>query len=283
MTENRKKTGCRKAALIGLGVLVLLCTGVGGWYAWDRYTGGVLPPINATTTPAPASRPILLSSTHPPFQLSSPLEGIGFSELVEIVSQPYLPPAPGEDTGHHGVDFAYWRRGAEGSILGKPILAVLPGQVAAVLIDRPPFGNALVIETPLDGLPATWNDFLPPLPQTLPEISPRLICPPTDTVKLLQVPDQSIYLLYAHLNLAPTQAIGQPIETGEMLNQVGNTGYSSAPHLHLEARIGPSGVVLGSLAFYEVATTDQERAHYCLFRLSGIFRSFDPMLLFGGK
>jgi uncharacterized protein YfaS (alpha-2-macroglobulin family) len=53
MTENRKKTGCRKAALIGLGVLVLLCAGVGGWFLWDRYTGGVLPPLGATTTPAP--------------------------------------------------------------------------------------------------------------------------------------------------------------------------------------------------------------------------------------
>ncbi|MCA1900157.1 MAG: Ig-like domain-containing protein, partial [Chloroflexi bacterium] len=93
MTENQKKTGCRKAALIGLGVLALLCAGLGGWYAWDRYTGGVLPPLGATTTPAPG-----VTATGGPA-----MQGDKYSlqvELSEGEEQPQavevLPPQEGE-------------------------------------------------------------------------------------------------------------------------------------------------------------------------------------------
>jgi uncharacterized protein YfaS (alpha-2-macroglobulin family) len=51
MTENRKRSGCKKAAFVILGILLLVCAGGAGLFLWDRYTGGVLPPIGATTTP----------------------------------------------------------------------------------------------------------------------------------------------------------------------------------------------------------------------------------------
>ncbi|HEX7557160.1 MAG TPA: hypothetical protein VF338_11085, partial [Leptolinea sp.] len=49
-------------------------------------------------------------------EISSPLEGFGVGDLQELVSQDFKAPPPGEDSGHHGVDFAFWNRG------NKPIL-----------------------------------------------------------------------------------------------------------------------------------------------------------------
>lgn len=41
---------------------------------------------------------------------------------------------------------------------------------------------------------------------------------------------------FAHLNTAAPVKVGQTVKVGDVIAQVGNTGRSSAPHLHLEAR-----------------------------------------------
>jgi murein DD-endopeptidase MepM/ murein hydrolase activator NlpD len=92
---------------------------------------------------------------------------------------------------------------------------------------------------------------------------------------------ESLYLLYAHMKGDPLVSQGQPVNCGEKLGEVGNTpaGWSSAPHLHLETRIGPSGERFSSMAYYDNSITLDEKANYELWRMSGTFRMLDPMRL----
>ncbi len=46
-----------------------------------------------------------------------------------------------------------------------------------------------------------------------------------------------LYTVYAHMR-AVDVALGQWVETGQALGEVGDTGYTTGPHLHFEARIG---------------------------------------------
>ncbi|MFZ6031577.1 MAG: M23 family metallopeptidase [Chloroflexota bacterium] len=243
------------------------------------------PPETPSPTPKPTST---LAATLPPplptptvFAVSSPLQGIVLEELPGILTQEFIQPRPGQDDGHYGVDYAFYHYGKRDSILGTPILSVLPGSVAAVLVDRPPFGHAVMVETRLADLPAGWTSWLdlPPLPDPLPVVD-RVPCDLSSVPELLALPGESIYTLYAHLNLTPTLQMGTTVSAGDVLGEVGNSGYSGNPHLHLETHVGPSGVAFGSLGFYETRTTETERKNYCLWRMSGVFRVFDPRTLF---
>jgi hypothetical protein len=92
----------------------------------------------------------------PALEICSPLEDISLAELPQpdLLKNPFQPPRPGMDDGHHGVDFAYWSRGERKTMLGLPVLSVLAGQVAGIILNRQPYGYAIIIETPLDGFPA---------------------------------------------------------------------------------------------------------------------------------
>ena len=46
-------------------------------------------------------------------------------------------------------------------MLGLPILAAVDGVVSSVISDRLPYGNALIIETPIESLPPGWRTQLP--------------------------------------------------------------------------------------------------------------------------
>ncbi len=48
---------------------------------------------------------------------------------------------------------------------------------------------------------------------------------------------QPLFTIYAHMR-AVDVAVGQWVDTGEPLGEVGDTGYTTGPHLHLEVRIG---------------------------------------------
>ncbi len=48
---------------------------------------------------------------------------------------------------------------------------------------------------------------------------------------------QPLYTVYAHMR-AVDVAVGQWVNTGDALGEVGDTGYTTGPHLHFEVRIG---------------------------------------------
>ena len=90
----------------------------------------------------------------------------------------------------------------------------------------------------------------------------------------------SLYLLYAHLNKAPLAKVGDTVACGQQIGEVGTTGNSINPHLHLETRLGPSGATFTSLSHYINNATPEEMSNYCTWRISGWFQAFDPLKLF---
>ncbi|RPI22438.1 MAG: hypothetical protein EHM70_23800 [Chloroflexota bacterium] len=121
-----------------------------------------VPPPEATSTlaMAPAAAPLVPTSTIAipaltpvppasptgiPIQLCSPLEGVSIDSLEGMISNPFHPPASGSDDPHHGVDFSDVLPGSQVALAGRQVQAVLGGQVAAVMHDRFPYGNAVII------------------------------------------------------------------------------------------------------------------------------------------
>jgi len=236
-----------------------------------------------TQTTLPTSQPSQIvpspTSTIRALQVCSPLEEETINTLPSILVNPLVIPPFGRDDGHHGLDFSYYRRDARESIQGIAVYSILSGTTALTLPDEIPYGNTIVIETPLSELPESLEEKLKSLYQPVPEDvhyqgeCPE-ISPPTLTESL------SVYHLYAHLENPPPFQVGDLINCGVQLGTVGNTGRSSNPHLHLETRLGPSGAELGDMAFYETKYTEAQRANYCLWRMSGYFQLFDPYLIF---
>ena len=191
------------------------------------------------------------------FIICSPLAGETIDTLWEIISDPYHPPPPGRDERHHGVDFAYYRRGDRISIEGVGIQAIMSGIVAAVLDNRLPYGNMIIVETSGEIFPNPINELLG------------------------LRPGESIYHLYAHMQSKPVLRVGEWVACGDELGQVGTTGYYIVePHLHLETRIGPEGQVFDNMAFYDTRATQSEIDAYLRWRVGGEFQHFDPMHLF---
>jgi murein DD-endopeptidase MepM/ murein hydrolase activator NlpD len=249
-------------------------------------TARASPPAPATATSAPSPTATDPATSEPPTEtplpisnVCSPLEGISLSELSDpnLLKVPFQAPRPGQDDGHHGVDFAYWSRGDRTTMLGHPILSVLDGKVAAVISNRPPYGNVVIIETPLDRLPPGWGDTLPtPAPTVQP---PGNVYCPADPYQPASSTDRSLYLLYAHLNQTPNLTLGQMVSCGQVIGEVGTTGKSVNPHLHLETRTGPSGATFSVMAHYDNAASEEEMRNYCAWRISGLFQIMDPMQL----
>ncbi len=189
--------------------------------------------------------------------ICSPLAGETIDSLWEIISDPYHPPPPGRDERHHGVDFAYYRRGDRMSIEGVGIQAIMPGIVAAVLDNRLPYGNMIIVETSGEIFPYPINELLG------------------------LRPGESVYHLYAHMQSKPVLRVGEWVACGDELGQVGTTGYYIVePHLHIETRIGPEGQVFDNMAFYDTRATQAEIDTYLRWRVGGEFQHFDPMRLF---
>jgi murein DD-endopeptidase MepM/ murein hydrolase activator NlpD len=191
------------------------------------------------------------------FELCSPLASEEIEELWEIVSDPYNPPPPGKEDRHQGVDFSYYRREERVGIEGEEIHAILPGIVVAKVINRLPYGNMVIIETPRDLLPL---DLLAEL-------------------KINRM--ESLYHLYAHMKEEPLVDLMDQVECGQPLGAVGLTGYNVVnAHLHLETRIGPRDTVLDTMVFYDTSATELEMERYRRWRTGGEFVHFDPMNLF---
>lgn len=206
-------------------------------------------------TVPPTSTPVL-PPKHGLFpQVCSPLENFALEEILEIVSNPFIMPRPGRDDGHHGIDFAYYRRNGKPTLEGAAVRVIFAGKVASIIRDSIPYGNMIIVETPYEYLS---SDVI-----TSGDIDPS----------------QSIYHLYAHMGNDLKVEMNDKLPCGQTIGFVGNSGWSGNPHLHLETRIGPMGISFESMAYYHTQTTEQERINYRRWRLGGEFRPMDPMIL----
>jgi murein DD-endopeptidase MepM/ murein hydrolase activator NlpD len=164
---------------------------------------------------------------------------------------------------------------------GSVVQSILAGEVVMVMNDRFPYGNAILIETPFLEIPVGWKSKLES--QTQPELfgtNPSLTCPSGWDLPDQENMDLSLYILYAHLDMPETYALGDDLDCGEELGTIGDSGNALAPHLHIEMRYGYSSGIEGSMAHYDVRADEQEMSNYCRWRVSGWFRLLDPMNLF---
>ncbi len=250
-------------------------------------------PVTETHAPTQATTPtqkptITIQPTHLTatptiteqiLRVCSPLEGETLETLSSIIVNPLAIPTVGRDDGHHGVDFAYYRRGERESIQGIEVYAIISGKSVLTLENNIPYGFTVLVETPLSDLPENLQDILSEVYQPIPEdVDYQGECPQINQPGVTG--ELSLYHLYAHLEQKPAFSPGDPVPCGAILGTVGNTGRSSNPHLHLETRLGPANATLEDMAFYETIYTEEQRANYCLWRMSGYFQLVDPFLLF---
>lgn len=274
--------------------MILICSGCGSSAAIHLYESAENTPVS-TITPSliPSPSPLPPTATIIPTptpqiinRICSPLQDETLKSISEIISQPFKMPPPGSDDrlkGHMGVDFSYYRRNDRIGIQGLPVFSSLDGKVIAVLENKEVYGNAIIIETRLEHIPANWISKLQ-LPALAPTVEPPkiiLTCPKiaNDPNLSLDLSKRSLYLLYAHLDQPPTMKIGDRVSCGQQIGAVGNSGYSTNPHLHFEVRIGPAGAVFQDMDHYIASSSEIARYNYCIWRVSNLFQLTDPMRL----
>jgi murein DD-endopeptidase MepM/ murein hydrolase activator NlpD len=272
-------------------ILVILIAACSGPVIQDStptptlYSPTKSPRASSRTTPLPSSIPTKTQTLPTPTkalisQVCSPLDDISLADISRTIVNPYHPPRAGSDDPHQGVDFAYRLDGDSIALEGFPVMAVLNGHVALVLEDRFPYGNAIMVEIALEDLSQDMIVQLQipaPAPTRIPH--PSLTCPMEVFTSTLDTDERSLYLLYAHLQEAPPYEPGEEIHCGQVLGATGSTGNALNPHLHLETRVGPSGVKFQSMAHYDTSATAEEMSIYCAWRVRDLFQLVDPMLL----
>ena len=242
-----------------------------------------LPAVQATLLPSATSMPTAtayaptVTPTPGPW-LCSPLQGISLDQMGNLISNPFHPPPPGSDDPHQGVDLAIRARDSQVALAGNPVQAALPGRVAMVTRDRFPFGNAVILETPLDTLPADfWSGAAIPTPAPTLGLHSALTCPPGPPPVIPDASQRSLYVLYAHLAAPADLKPGDSQACGQVFGAVGMSGNALNPHLHFETKVGPSGLRIDSMAHYEASASLDEMRNYCLWSISGLFQLVDPL------
>ena len=235
--------------------------------------------ITPSPTPTATNTPVPISA------ICSPLQDIQLDDLKKITSQGFSSPAPYTDDGHPAVDLAFFTFKDMPSMVGHPVQSILPGVVSLVIEDRYPYGNAILIETPLHLVSSDLLDtmVLPTLipQQNLDQVQPCDSDPVFKGMKSIEWSEnsRSLYVLYAHLLEKPGLTRGESVDCGAVIGAVGNTGNSAAEHLHLETRIGPANAQFTKLAMYSPEATKEERYSYCIWTSSGRFQAFNPIRL----
>lgn len=217
-------------------------------------------------------------SPTPTLAVCSPLAGYALADLAGMVSNPFHPPAPGSDDPHQGVDLAVLDPASRIALSGNPVQAVLNGQVALLIKDRFPYGNAVLIETPLEAAGPEWWAAAG-IPTPAPTLEPRsaLTCPAFNQPPVSDAGRRSVYVLYAHMQSTAELSVGQAVGCGQPLGTIGMSGNALNPHLHVEIRAAPANLRLGSMAHYDASASQDEMAAYCLWRVSGLFQLVDPL------
>lgn len=280
-------TGC---VLFGL-ILFSACSGQGAVIENDRQPGAqptvsamleTVPTIVPPTVTQPVEKNTIEATVFTPLkvvELCSPIEGMTRQELEKSVVNPFLPPPAGSDDPHHGVDLADIDPNSGFALEGRRVNALMSGKVASVIVNRFPYGNGIILETPLRKIPAEWVNMLDlPAIQSVDLSSSTLTCPSMSPIVVSENPgERSLYFLYAHLKNPPMIKLGDLVVCGQQLGNIGNTGNSINPHLHLEVRLGMENITLGGMAHYDASATVDEMNTYCLWRISGYFQRIDPM------
>jgi hypothetical protein len=118
---------------------------------------------------------------------------------------------------------------------GKPLYAVAAGEVVSVVVDMPQ--------------------------QTPPNF-------PSDTTVenavgnsvVLKI-SEGVFAAYAHLQTnGATVAVGQRVQAGDLLGYLGNSGNSTAPHLHFQLMDGPDPLRSEGVPFVFASMTDRGQA-----------------------
>ena len=270
----------RFGLVIGLSYIFLL-SGCGFSQPSPIPTASPEPTVTPSPTPAITATSLPTLTPTPVFTLCSPIEGFALADLQQFITQPFIPPTPRLDNGHHGLDIAFFSEGIRPQILGLPVRSILPGKVAALLNNKGYYGNMIMVETPLENIPLTFQDSIP-FPTVAPTVTSdaRLICPPEGEMPTYDTSGKrSLYILYAHLLEAPTLKIGDVVSDCQVLGKVGNTGWSSDPHLHIETRVGPANAVFGDIVHRVEGTTLESAHNYCVWRISNLFELMDPAIV----
>jgi murein DD-endopeptidase MepM/ murein hydrolase activator NlpD len=214
----------------------------------------------------------------------SPLAGVPLNVIADTIVNPFNPPRVGSDDPHQGIDMAELKGDPRIAVSGLGVNSVTDGKIAAIINGSFPYGNAVMIETPLGNISEEWK--LQPTPSaadsTLPYKSP-LSCPDDyDIIPESEHEGLALYLLYAHMAEPPIYQIGEKVTCGQMLGQIGNSGNALNPHLHLEIRIGPVNMQFAGISHYDSRATAPEMGNYCLWRVSGKFHLVDPSFVLSG-
>jgi murein DD-endopeptidase MepM/ murein hydrolase activator NlpD len=263
--------------LLTIPLMVLFLAACTTFSATPTETPTPEPTITQTPLPTITSTPRPTLTPTPEFVICSPIAGFINLDLQNFITQPFIPPTPRLDNGHHGLDIAFFAEGERPPILGLPIQSILPGRVAAILVNNGPYGNMIMVETPLENIPIQYQEAIP-FPTVAPTVTSdeRLLCPPEGILPTYDSSGKrSLYVLYAHMLDAPELKVGDPVQICQNLGKVGNTGWSSDPHLHIETRVGPSGAIFGEIVHRVPATLEQAH-NYCVWRVSNLFELIDP-------
>ncbi len=232
-------------------------------------------------SPSPSATEKVTATLPPPTattSVCSPLMDIPLSQLQDMIVNPFAPPPYGSDNPHQGVDFGELFGTQRIAIPGRQVNAVLSGRVAALISDRFPYGNAVIVETRIGDLPAGATAGLP-TPAPTPQRKAALTCPEQHPTPIVDSDQQSLYLLYAHMQEAPELRVGDKLTCGQKIGIIGSSGNALNPHLHIEARLGPSNASFAGMAHYESRATPEEMSAYCLWRISGYFQLVDPLIV----
>ncbi len=233
-----------------------------------------LTPTLTATLPLPTPTKELIN------QVCSPIQGIDFSELSDIVSYEYVSPLPYNESGHPAIDFGLYHYKDYPFFPNFPIQAIISGKAILVQKDLYPYGNMIMTETRLNELQPSFLSSITqptPLPPSYYSLDER--CPVSGSAVTWDKDGLSLYVLYAHMVEKPDIQPGDQVTCGQLLGNAGKSGHAAEEHLHLEIRIGPSNAGFESIAEYKQPATPAERYNYCIWALSGVFQSIDPSVL----
>jgi murein DD-endopeptidase MepM/ murein hydrolase activator NlpD len=74
--------------------------------------------------------------------------------------------------------------------------------------------------------------------------------PPSVASSLGLEPGQSLFVQYQHMSGKSPMAPGDTVSSGKVIGQMGDSGRSGGPHLHVEVRVGKSGSLGDGGSYY---------------------------------